>query len=125
MPEIKAEIERLMEERPRFGEGKIIALLERQAEASVSLFLKPGTLDVDPDKVHEHGDLIQRIWITAEGPRIILHDSQAALKLLGQARGLFVERTLLEDLEGMEIKDDDAKAPGRKAPRASRSTKRD
>lgn len=108
IPEIKAEIVRRLEAHKPMPACEILARLERQANASIAMFLKPGTLEIDPDAVWQHGDLIQRLWITAEGPRIMLHDSQKALELLGKARALFIERQILEQMEGMDIVEDEA-----------------
>ena len=117
---IRKEIDRLLESQSRMGKDEILAKLERQANADIALFFKPGTLDLDPEMVHKHGDLIQRIWRTAEGDRIMLHDSQKALELLGKSRGLFVERTIMEEMDGMEFVDGNGKVPRRALARASR-----
>lgn len=102
-PAIRREVDRLIEKQSRMTGGEIIARLERLAQGSVAMFLKPGTLEIDPELVHEHGDLIQAIWYTAEGPRLRLHDASKALELLGKARALFIERQVLQGMEGMDI----------------------
>lgn len=117
-PAIRSEVDRRIEAQSRMPASEILARLERQAHASIADFLKPGTLEIDPTAVHEHGDLIQRLWITAEGPRIMLHDSQKALELLGKSRALFIERQILNDMEGMDIVNDEA--PPHSRPRAAR-----
>ena len=119
-PKIRAEIDRrLNDPKTRMQASEILARLERQAKASISMFLKPGTLEIDPEAVHKNGDLIQRLWITAEGPRIMLHDSQKALELLGKARALFIERQILEQMGDMDIVEDETPTP----PRARTSRK--
>jgi phage terminase small subunit len=102
-PEIRREVDRLIEKQSRMTAGEIIARLERLATGSIAMFLKPGTLEIDPELVHEYGDLIQSIWYTAEGPRLRLHDASKALELLGKARALFIERQILEQMGGMDI----------------------
>lgn len=119
-PKIRAEIDRRLNAQTRMQASEVLARLERQAGASISIFLKPGTLEVDPEAVHKHGDLIQRLWITAEGPRIMLHDSQKALELLGKSRALFIERQILEQMGDMDIVEDETPATSR--PRTSRKT---
>lgn len=119
---IRKEIDRLLEKQSRMGKDEILAKLERQANADISIFFDAhGTLLWDV--VHKNGDLIQRIWVTAEGPRLMLHDSQKALELLGKSKALFVEREIWKELEGMEIRDGgkgNGKAPRRALARASR-----
>jgi hypothetical protein len=110
-PKIRAEIDKRINAQTRMQASEILARLERQAQASISMFLKPGTLEIDPEAVHKHGDLIQRLWITAEGPRIMLHDSQKALELLGKSRALFIERQILEQMGDMDIVEDEAPTP--------------
>ena len=125
MPKIRAEVDRLITAQSRMTGEEIIARLEKQATATIALFLKPGTLEIDPAAVHQHGDLIQRIWITAEGPRITLHDSQKALELLGKTRALFIERAILNDLEGMDVVESsngDGETPAYSRPATSRAT---
>ena len=124
-PDVRREVDRLIEMQSRMTAGEIIARLERLATGSVALFLKPGTLEIDPEAVHEHGDLIQSIWYTAEGPRLRLHDASKALEMLGKARALFIERQILEQMGGMDIiessnGDDEEIAYSR--PRAARAT---
>ena len=121
--DVRRKIQKILDDRIRMGEGEIIARLERQTEASMGLFLKPGSLELDVDSIHHHGDLITRIWFTAEGPRLQLVDSTKALELLGKTRALFVERTLLDKLSGMEIADDEPPGHSRAAP--SRDTEAD
>lgn len=112
-PQIRAEIDKRLNAQSRMSASEILARLERQSQASISMFLKPGTLEIDPDAVHKHGDLIQRFAQTAEGPRIYLHDSQKALELLGKSRALFIERQILEQMGDMDIVEDEAPAAPR------------
>ena len=119
-PIVRAEVDRRLAAQPRMAANEILARLERQAHADISIFLKPGTFEIDPEAVRRNGDLIQRFAITAEGPRIYLHDSQKALELLGKARALFIERQILEQMGDMDIVEDEAPAPSR--PRTARKT---
>lgn len=121
-PHVRQEIDRLIDASFRMSGAEVIARLERQADATIALFLKPGTLELDPEALHEHGDLVSSFWMSAEGPRIRLHDSQKALELLGKTRALFVERAILSDLEGMDIVESDhAETPSNSRSAASRS----
>lgn len=119
IPEIRAEVDRRITAQSRMPASEILARLERQARASIALFLKPGTFELDPDAVREHGDLVQSVWMTAEGPRLRLHDSQKALELLGKARALFVERQILEQMGDMDIVEDETPTDSR--PRSPRT----
>lgn len=120
-PRIAAEIDRLLDKQLRMGEGEILARLERQATSDISIFFDAeGGLRWD--EVLKNGDLIQRIWKTAEGWRLVLHDPQKALELLGKSKAMFVERTLVEKLEGLEVVDTgNGKAPRRSPARAARA----
>jgi hypothetical protein len=123
-PDVRREVDRLIELQSRMTGNEIIARLERLAKGSIALFLKPNSLEIDPQAVHEHGDLIQSIWYTAEGPRLRLHDASKALELLGKARALFIERQVLEQMEGMDIiesSNGDGEEITHSYPRASRA----
>ena len=126
-PEIREEVDRLIKLQSRMPKEEIIARLERIATADISIFFLPGGLELDYEAIKQNGDLIQSIWVTKEGPRLRLHDSLGALELLGKKEALFVERTLVSDLEGMEIKDakSNGKAPRRSSAPAPRVTEED
>jgi hypothetical protein len=118
-PNVRAEADRLIRLRSRMAGEEIIARLESQAQGDISDFFYPGTFTIDPAKLHELGYLVQSVWSTNEGIRISLYNSQKALELLGKTRALFVERQILEMLDGLEIID--AQETGPETPPAASS----
>lgn len=127
-PEIKAEVDKRIAARTvqtKMSAGEIITRIENQATADIAIFLKPGTLELDPEMVHEFGHLIQSIILTKDGWRIRMYDAQKALELLGKTKALFVERQVLEMLEGMEVIDTDGQEISNQSTSASFSASAD
>ena len=71
---------------------EVLAGLSQEATASLALFLKPGSLDLDTEKIHRYGHLIKSLTWTKYGPKIELYDAQAAKVHLGKAHGLFTDK---------------------------------
>jgi phage terminase small subunit len=111
--EVQAAIEARLKDMA-MGADEILARMTDQAQANIGDFwkvkqvplrMKDGIVfdkdgnpvmvdvwDLDMDEVKARGHLIKTISMTKFGPRIELHDGQAALVQLGKHRKLFVDR---------------------------------
>ena len=95
-PKVNAEIERRLLE-SAMSASEVIARLSAQAKCSLEScidFDEQGRPSLNLKKAKEAGQLqlIKSLTPTKYGYRVELHDSQAALSLLGRYHGLFVDR---------------------------------
>ena len=95
-PHIAAAIERHWEAHG-MGKQEVMARLADQARASIEDFIdiiEPGRMMIlNLEKARERGKLhlIKKLHWTDQGPRLELHDAQAALVQIGRSMGLFVD----------------------------------
>lgn len=95
-PEIKAKIEKLIEERCMTSDEVLLRLAEH-ARSNVGDYIEvlprgQAIIKLEKAKEAEQLHLIKKLKITKTGPEIELYDQQAALQLIGKHLGLFKEQ---------------------------------
>jgi len=82
----------------RLAEQARVSIADAVQEDKIVLTTKKGehieipSFGLNWEWIKGHGHLVKSITATRSGPKIELHDAQAALQLIGKAHGLFTEK---------------------------------